>query len=101
MSEQLSASDIAAALYAKQGYLVIGATHLRTIGQLIRTIKHLNFDTMKNEEVIMPMRVIAESNRAEFQAQVALVVELKGWDLSEYKANIAYATHFYRVEALD
>lgn len=95
-AEPIQATELAAQLYAKQGYLVIGATRSYTIGEFVpRIIAHVTKHA--NEWEHLPLRVIGESNADEFEAQCILAAQIKG----DPRGGYHFAKFFYRVEAVD
>lgn len=89
--EQITGDEMAARLFAEQGYLAIASNMQVPIGFIIRPEQCI--DTVPHST---PLRVVSESSREEFEAQRRLSERL--WPGSTTPRNGDY---FYRTEAAD
>lgn len=85
----LSADELAAELYRRQGYLIYNSSHPKNLGDVVCEVE------AGDSKLDTPLRIVGRSTLAEFTSQQRLAQEL-GWS-SEY---IPYP-YFYYVEAAD
>lgn len=89
-SEHMTGDELAARLFAEQGYLVLAGNELKKIGDLV-----IGADS-KFGWSATPVRIVAISNIREFMEQDRLATRIFGGISSETEHR-----YFYRVEALD
>lgn len=87
----MTGDELAIALHAEQGYLVLGSSHPLTVGAIERADKGAPMST--------PLRIIDRATRAEWDKQGRLAFRLSG-GLFRKKRNCP-AEYFYRVVAVD
>jgi hypothetical protein len=87
----MTGDELAAALYAEQGYLVIGAFDECPIGKINQAT------SMTTGDCATPMRIVAVSTRDEFIKQRKIVSRLTGITGTGW----AGFSHYYRIEAAD
>ena len=87
----MSGDELAAALYAEQGYLVMYSKHPRTIGSI-------DTDSGAVKQGLRPLRIIGPSSSAEYKAQTLRASEIAPELASPGGFSWPY---FYRVEAAD
>lgn len=89
----MTGDEVAAAVYAERGFVVLGSNYPMPIGYLTRdNSTHKAFNRAQ-----APLKVIAESNLDEFLEQCECIERLLG-----ISPNRVFPwTYFYRVEAAD
>lgn len=90
----MTGDELAAAVYAEQGFLILGSTEPRKMGEIRRESVHESWRTA----VSTPMRIVGVSTEQEMRRQTERYIQLSGAH-DHYQKN-AY-THYYRVEAAD
>lgn len=92
----LSAVDLASELYRRQGYLILCDRNPIPVGTIVTDAK---IKTSTSDDRMVPVRVVAESNREEIMEQIRVAAEIE-----PHAEDITLPDHFrffYRVEALD
>ena len=74
-SRNLSSEEMFAAVLEQQGFLVIGSNYSRKVGD---TIPNPFSNILPNERILVAMLIVAESTKAEFNAQSDLAEKLLG-----------------------
>ena len=87
----MSGDELAAAIYAKQGYLVLASADPLKIGQVTDSEGHCS----------APLIVKANSNYTEYSEQASLESLLRLGVPRKSTARKSYERYFYRVEAAD
>lgn len=92
--KEMTGDELASAIMAELGFLVIGQFRRRSIGEIIPP----RSCGWQDAPIETPLRVIRQSSRAEWASQKPTIVRLLGLPLSPARGNMP---HFYRVEAAD
>jgi hypothetical protein len=87
----MNGDDLAAQLFAQQGYLVLGSTRALSIGSIQTADKGAPMST--------PLRVIAKSTKTEWNKQGRLASRISGGEFGMRPG--CPAAFYYRVEAVD
>lgn len=90
--------EIAIALLARQGFLVVASMSAREVGEILRPTANKITRSGVMQQPITPLRVLAAATCAEYNAQADLVGEIRGAPTVRATPEDLY---FYRVEAAD
>lgn len=88
----MTGDELAAALYAEQGYLTLGTTAPLAIGEITTETSYGGG---------IPLRVIAKSNKAEHRRQDRTSVRLGLVEPVSNESDYFPFLYYYRVEAAD
>lgn len=90
--------EIAIAILARRGFLVIASMSPREVGEILRPTVNKIFRWGIMQQPVTPLRVVAGATCAEYNAQADLVGEIRGEPTQRAPSEHPY---FYRVEAAD
>ena len=88
--DELTPEQIAASVYETQGYLILGSSAERAVGSTIAY--PFLYTALQPERMNVALRVIAETDRAEYMAQEERFVEVSGWP----SMGQPHYNHYYR-----
>lgn len=92
--EQLTGDQLAARLFAEQGYFVMYSDYPLRIEAITTEDEYV----MGREPVRLPFRIVGQSNREEYTDQRRRTSEITGYALDPFPSDAHY---FYRCEAAD
>ena len=90
----MTGDELAAALYAEQGYMALAQNQARKHGEIIPP----GTCGWEDAPITTPLRVIGDSNRDEWGSQKPIIARALGLQCGPVRGNAPY---YYRVEAAD